>query len=77
MVGDNLPLPDSNKFIANLVFELPQQPALTAATASNYKINGGLRIGDSEIWVSSRNYTVGLTPQTDVEASTMAPEGEH
>ena len=69
--------PDSNRFVANLVFELPQQPALTATTATNYKINGGIRIGDSEIWVSSRNYTVGAVPLTDVEASTMAPEGKH
>ena len=64
--------PDANKFIANLVFELPQQVGLTATASTTYKINGGLRIGDSEIWVSTRNYTVDTTVQTDVESSSMS-----
>ena len=70
LVGTSI-APDANKFIANLVFELPQQVGLTAGTATNYKINGGLKIGESEIWVSTRNYTVNMTPLAAVEASGM------
>lgn len=67
-------LPDAeaedNQFSATIYYEMPPQTGLAAGP---YKINGGLKLGESTIWVSSSAYqataaTYGANP---IEASTL------
>jgi hypothetical protein len=54
-----------NQFVARLIYELPPQANLTS---TSYLLSGGLRVGNSTIWVSSRTYT---TLTSDYSALTI------
>ncbi len=46
---------DSNKFVANLIYELPYQAAITAEP---YDVSGGLKINDVEIHMATRQFNI-------------------
>ena len=53
------PKADHSTFRASLYMELP--PNQTGLQTGTFELNAGLRLSDSSVWVSSRNYTIQTT----------------